>query len=441
MKYNKKKLLQISYKVAEDKPISPDEINYLLSFTKITKEHTATKLLKQAALPGSLLFGFLFTTFPVEFEQFVNTLPSWTNFNPPLLSGVNYIWDLLGDPVKKANFLYHIPNIILYSFGIFGIKKLIDLLDRKTWLEKVVLYQTNLRKNIDQGNLNLKMKKGHSILFVGNGDYIGMQHTLNLHQDQTITISSSKPTYTNIWNNYDVNTLFDNLKDILIKSDIENAGEYVFFPVKDDQIFLPNERAYDLSPHKLDLLVQNIRTIEKELNLNPRRIIIIGDKSHMSYVHSEDQQKVIAKTKDIISLTSIANKYPNMTLLDPSDIVLKEIIKIAKNRKIVFRATLDGIKEYKKRFYTRLKQLGYKQNPTKKGILTIGYDLFEDQTEQQTLSRKIDDLGKAASSAYYPVVLSKNVSDALIRNGYKPTEFLYVPDLVLNHLLKTTAQQ
>lgn len=31
-------------------------------------------------------------------------------------------------------------------------------------------------------------------------------------------------------------------------------------------------------------------------------------------------------------------------------------------------------------------------------ILEIGYDLFEDQTEQQTLSKKVPD--------YYPVVLS-----------------------------------
>ena len=68
-----------------------------------------------------------------------------------------------------------------------------------------------------------------------------------------------------------------------------------------------------------------------------------------------------------------------------------------------------------------------------KGILTIGYDIFEDQTEQQTLSRKIDD--------YIPVVLSKNVKDALIRNGYKKTQFLYVPELVLNTLSAVAKEQ
>lgn len=166
---------------------------------------------------------------------------------------------------------------------------------------------------------------------------------------------------------------------------------------------------------------------------NTKRIIIIGDKEHKSIVQSEDQHKVVPKSEDVISLGSITGKYANVTLLDPSDIVLKKVLELADGRKIVFRATKEGIAEYKDRFYNRLSLLGYKPHADKKGILTIGYDIFEDQTEQQTLSRRIDD--------YYPVVLSKNVHDALLRNGYKRDEFLYVPDLVLETLTKAAAEQ
>ena len=112
---------------------------------------------------------------------------------------------------------------------------------------------------------------------------------------------------------------------------------------------------------------------------------------------------------------------------------LKKILTIANGRRIAFRATKDGLKEYKARFYSRLEKLGYKDTAKRKGVLTIGYDLFEDQTEQQTLSRIIDD--------YYPVVLSKTVRDALIRNGYREQEFLYVPELVLEILTKTAGEQ
>jgi hypothetical protein len=321
---------------------------------------------------------------------------------------------------------------VLYSFGIFGIKRLFDALDRRSWLDTVLAAQKQLQIDVEQGNLNLRLRRGHSLLFVGKGDFIGAQFARNHKADDAVTIAEERPTYTDIWNYYFADTLYDDLKNVIIQSGGENAGEYIFFPVKDDQIFLPSETAYDLSPHKLDILCQNIRTIEKEMKWNPRRIIIVGDKFHKSFVQSEDKRKVIPKSEDTISLSSIARKYENVTVLDPSDIVLQEIISIAKGRKVVFRATKQGIKEYKKRFYSRLSDNGYKQTRTR-GVLTIGYDLFEDQTEQQTLSRKIDD--------YYPVVLSKNVHDALIRNGYKKEEFIFVPDLVLRRLSDMAAEQ
>jgi hypothetical protein len=433
VKHQKKRLVKICGKVLEKRPISPEEIDYLLSFEKLEKENPILKTLKILALPLSLFLGFLFTIYPEEFENFSSSLPPWTNFSDQYLLGVDYLWDILGDPVAKANILYHIPNIVLYAFGVLGVKKLFELIDKKTWLDKVLEAKTILTERLSDGTVNFRMKRGHSLLFVGLGDFIGMQQTLNCKVDETVTISSKKPNYTKIWNFYDVDTLYEDLKEVVIRADGESCGEYVFFPVKDDQIFLPGEKSYDLSPHKLDLLVQNIRVLEKELRWKPKKIIIIGDKFHKSYVRSEDQKKVVKKSEDVISLQSIVNKYPNMSLIDPTDVVLKKIIGITDGRKIVFRATKEGIKEYKQRFYQRLKQQGYKYNPKKKGVLTIGYDLYEDQTEQQTLARKVDD--------YYPVVLSKNVRDALVKNGYKESEFLYVPDLVLEAVIKMSAQQ
>lgn len=433
MKYQKKRLLNIAQRVEKNEPLSPDEIEELKGFEKIEKENKSIKFLKSAAVPASLTLGFFFAVFPGFFENLVKMMPSWTNMSDQLLSGVNYLWDLIGDPIKKNNIIYHIPNIILYCFGIVGIKLLIDVLDKKTWLDRVLNARDKLKTNLDLGRLNLEMREGHSLLFVGGGDFIGMQFCLNQPKDMTVTISQKKPNYTEIWNLYQTDALFDDLKDVIIRSAGKNCGEYVFFPVKDDQIFLPSPAAYDLSPHKLDIICQNIRILEKELGWETKRIILVGDKTHQSFVQSEDEKNVIKKSEDIISLDSIGKKYPNVTLIDPTDLVLKKLIEIAKGRKIVFRATKDGIYEYKGRFFNRLKQLGYKLDPKKKGVLTIGYDLFEDQTEQQTLAKKIDD--------YYPVVLSKAVKDALVRNGYKEQEFIYVPELVLTHLDKIASEQ
>lgn len=322
---------------------------------------------------------------------------------------------------------------MLYAFGIFGLKKLFDAIDRRSWLDRVLTAQETLRNRIDEGNQAYDLRRGHSILFVGRGDFIGMQFVLNHSSDEAITIAETKPSYTTVWNQYSSDTLFEDLKSVLERAAGAGAGEYIFFPVKDDKIFLPPETAYDLSPHKLDILCQNIRTIERENKWRTKRIIIVGDRFHKTHVCSEDEKGPLKKTEDAISLESITKKYKNVTLLDPTDIVMKRIVEIAAGRAVVFRATRDGRAEYKKRFYDRLKKAGYTKRKNKNGILTIGYDIFEDLTEQQMLARKIDD--------YYPVVLSKNIRDALIRNGYKKHEFIYVPELVLKQTAKTAAEQ
>lgn len=433
MVQSKKTLVKIALKVEKEGKLTLHEIETLRKFTAKTKDHKGLQLIKNIALPLSLLFGFLYTVFSNDFESFIKTLPSWTYFSPHLLTGVDYLWNLLGEPVGKANIMYHIPNMVLYSFGILGIKKLFDALDKRTWMDRVLAAQKIVVEKVSQGLMNFALVKGHSILFIGKGDFIGAQFVLNHEPNNTVSISLTKPHYTDTWCLYDADTTYEDLKTVLTRADFEHAGEYIFFPVKDDQIFLPASHAYDLSPHKLDILCQNIRMIERSKKQKPRRIIIVGDKFHTSYVVSADQKGAVKSSEDIITLASIAQKYRGITLIDPTDIVLQKIKDIANGRKIVFRATREGIAEYKKRFYDRLETLGYKHSPKKKGVLTIGYDLFEDQTEQQTLSHKIDD--------YYPVVLSKNVRDALIRNGYHKDEFLYVPELVLNTLTTTAAQQ
>jgi hypothetical protein len=431
MKHDKKHLIHIAKKFGKQLPLSPSEVDAILAFKIQEKEISLIIHLKDWAVPLSLTFGFILATFAGWFDPLIESLPAWTNLSPQMLSGVDYLWSILGDPIEKPNMVYHVPNIVLYSFGIVGVKHLLDRLERHTWLDKVLEAQLLLRDQVKAGQLNWQLADGHSLLFVGTGDFIAQQFADNHQDDCAVTISDMKPRYTNVWNQYDSSCVFDDLKMVIERSGGANAGEYVFFPVKDLNIFLPGEKDFDLSPHKLDIFCQNIRLIEQHESWPVRPILIVGDIHHSSFVQSENQKTVIPKSQDTISLLSISQKYEAVRLLDPTDIVLKKIIAIARGRQIVFRATKEGISEYKARFYKRLKLLKYKS--TKQTTLTIGYDLFEDQTEQQTLARKIQD--------YYPVVLSKNVSDALLRNGYQKDQFLYVPDLVLEAVSVAAAKQ
>lgn len=433
MRFHKSKLLSISKQIEAEKPITPKEINYLLSFKKNPTDNYIVSVLKQLALPFSLILGFLIAVNPGYFEGMVNRFPSWSNLTPQELAGLNYLWNILGEPVEKINIFYHIPNIVLYSVSFFGLKKLFESLQKHTWKDRVRKAKSKLKNQISKGRVNLSLAKGHSLLFVGGGDYIATQFVLNHKESNAVTISHNRPTHTRFWNYYDVTTLYEDLKNVMIRCDAQTCGEYIFFPVKDNEIFLPGPKSYDLSPHKLDILCQDIRMIEKEMGWNPKRIIVIGDTFHSSFVQSEDNAKVVPKSQETITVKTIAKRYKPVTILDPSDVVISNIIDIANGRTILFRATKEGLKEYKRRFYDRLKILGYKQSKTKKGVLTIGYDLFEDQTEQQTLSRSVND--------YFPIVLSKAVRDSLIRNGYTENEFLYVPQLVLQKLKQLARQQ
>lgn len=433
MRHNKDKLLEIAERIEKDDKITIEEMEYISSFKKLEKDSLVVKILKNSALPLSLFLGFLIAVYPEYFEDLVAVYPEWTNLSPRLLAGVDYLWDIIGDPVGKQNIIYHIPNIVLYSFGVIGVKKLFDALNKRTWINNILDAQTRLNEDIDNGTHELCLAEGHSVLFVGNGDFIGKQFVLDHDKDMAVTISKQRPSYTKVWNYYDKDLGYEELKQVLTRIAGEKTGEYIFFPVVDDQIFLPGANAYDLSPHRLDIFCQDLRNIEQELDLHEKRIIIVGDKYHHSFVRSEDINKIIRGSSDTISLEEISNRYSNTTLIDPTDIAMKRIVDIAKGRKIVFRATKEGIKEYKKRFYERLKEVEYKQDKRKKGVLTIGYDIFEDLTEQQSLAGSVDD--------YCPVVLSTNVRDALVRNGYKRSEFLYVPELVLKHLKKIASEQ
>lgn len=431
MNYNKKRLISIATKIRTNVPLTPAEADEVMSFSLETKEPTLIVWMKHWAVPLSLVLGFSLAAFAQFFDPVVEQLPPWTNLSPSMLAGVDYLWSILSNPIERSNIVYHVPNIALYSFGIVGVKKVLEHLEHTTWLDTVLEAQVTLQEQIRRGDQSWRMAPGHSVLFVGAGDFIGQQLAMTHPSDAVLTISDGKPSYTTVWNQYSAQGVFDDLKNVLCKAGGENAGEYIFFPVKDTSVFLPNDTDFDVSPHKLDILCQNIRLIEKDMGWSEKPILIVGDTFHSSFVQSENQKKVIPKSQDIISLESIAKKHAQVRLLDPTDIVLRNIISIAQGRHIIFRATKEGIAAYKERFYKRLQLLKYK--PKLKKTLTIGYDIFEDQTEQQTLAHTVQD--------YYPVVLSKNVSDALERNGYTKDQYLFVPDLVLQTLAQEAGEQ
>lgn len=419
-------LVSIAKKVLSDNRVSPREIHLLCSFQQTGEIPTYLKVLSTVALPLSILTGALFAMYPDYFDVLFQQLPWWTNLSPEFLAGFDYMWTIIGEPVGKPNLFFHLQNIVLYSFGILGIKSIIYSIHYKSWINLVLEGQMTVKQKLDQGTLEYSLQPGFSIVFIGKGDFIGMQFVLNHPKNQTLTLSKNSVKYTNVWNKYQNDDHFDNFNTIMERSYAKEAGEYILFPVQDDQIFLPSETAYDIPPYQLDLLCQDIRMIEIEHGWEHKPIIIVGDRFHHSDVRSEDDSSSIEESEEHISLEQIAQRHKKIVIVDPTDLVLQKIIQEAGNKKIVFRGTPEGLAEYKSRFYSRLQDLGYKQPKNPEGTFIIGYDLYEDQIEQQSLCSKLDN--------YYPIVLSKTTYDSLTRNKIPKSRYLYVPDLVLSEL-------
>jgi len=421
-----KVLLAIAEKVLNKQPIYPSEADMMFDFTYTEKKNKLQAFLLKIALPVSIMFGMSQAAFPAFYQTLAAKLPDWTNMHNDLLAAVDYVWSIIGKPVKLNNIIYHVPNIFLYSFGVFGVKKLFDYVRRKTWLDKVTGAKETLEKEMEKGSMQYRLQNRHTLLFIGRGDFIGEQFCIRNKPDDVITLATHKPNYTRHWTKYDITNSYAMLEKAMLLAAAKNAGEYILFPVKDTELFLPGEREYDVSPEKVEVLIQTIRDVESVNGWEPKRIIIVGDRKQITMVRTETKNAVLEDSLENISLTSIDKDIRKVTIVDASDLVVKEILRRHPGKRIYLRTSIDGSNAYKKRFYDRLEELGYNDNSSYNQSVIIGYDMYEEQVQRATF--------RNTSQDYLPIVLSKETYDALHRKGFTKNQFIYVPDLVLTEL-------
>ena len=426
-KVSKKEIVKISRKVLKNEPLSQNEISKLREFKLGDSIKKFEEFFKKAAIVFSTVFAGLIVMFPDVVAQVVETSDPVFFLNERIALGLDYVWSLVGNPTEQTHILYHVPNIVVYSFGILGLKTLIEIVNKKGANQTIAAAKELIEQKIIDGNLTLSMRKGHAILFLGNGDFVG-ESLANATDIDAVALSSKKPATVDIWNCFDLDSGIELLKEVLIKSDAKDAGEYLFFPSTDTELFLPGHEDYDLAPYRMDIIIRDIRIIEKELGWPEKRIIILGDKQHVSVFETADYDKTLPNSREDLTFFDLTNKHTNVSILDPSELVINTIISKANGAKILFRSSDEGIKKYKSRFFETLNQLGYlpDSKASNNKVLTIGYDLYEPQTEQQSVSNK--------DKEYLPVIFSQMVFSRLLNQGYKADRILYIPDLILEQL-------
>ncbi len=426
--FTRHEIVEIARKVREGERIRADLVAPFLDYT-IPELSPFNRFMLRVAAWISLFFASVLVIFPEVGEWLISVLPGFFLLPERLAKALDYIWGLVGQPVKKQHLMYHVPNIIVYAFGAAGIRQLWRKIQKNNWKDLVADAQSRLSRMIDEGRARIAFQPGFSILFAGNGDQVAKSLVLD---DPLLgpTLSSIRPAYTSLWARFQASEGDEGIERVMALFNVEEAGEYVLFPVVDDQLFLPGPTEYDMPPHRVEIAVRRIRDHEKAGNLDKKRIIIAGDAEQASRFLTAAPDGQLDPHGDRVTLRTIAEKYENVLVVDPTEVTLRRIVEIADGRRILFRASDQGTEKYARRFFQRLAGLGYE--PTREDTLTVGYDISDFETEHQLIAQQADQ--------YLPVILSRDVFDLLSGTYLRDGQFIFVPGLVKSELQRLVAE-
>ncbi|MEM7462704.1 MAG: hypothetical protein AAF362_08470 [Pseudomonadota bacterium] len=425
----KKELIKVATAVNNGARINASLVKPFVDF-KFEESSALSRFMLKSAAAISFFFASVLVIFPEVREYLISVLPSYFELSDRFRNSLDFIWGLVGSPVKKNHLMYHLPNIIIFAFGAAGVRQLWRKLNKNHWKDQVLKAQEKLKTMAGEGTGRFNFPKGFSLLFVGEGDQIARSLTID-DPDLGITIASQKQPYTDLWGKYETGEGEEGFSRVLEQVNAIDAGEYVLFPIIYEHLFLPGPGDYDVAPHRIDIAVSRIRDFEIQNGWDKKPIIIVGDKEQKSSFVTASRTGPIASENVEISLRTIADKYDNITILDSTEATLRKIIEIADGRQILFRSSDQGVGRYSEEFYHRLSLLDY--HPSRDDTLTIGYDISDLETEHQVVSQK--------QSAFLPVILSRDVFDGLIKSHLHEKPYIFVPHLIKQELKELVEMQ
>ena len=427
--FSKNQLIRLARAVTDGEKIEVGNVEPFLEHS-FEESSLLSRFMIRLAAWISLFFASVLVIFPEVGEWLIGVLPDFFLLSDRLATALDYVWGLVGQKVKEQHLMYHLPNIIIYAFGAAGVRQLWRRLHKDNWKDRVQASQQKLANMISEGTTRISFAPGFSMLMVGKGDHVAKSLVLD-NVEIGPTIGSSKPTYTDLWAGFYTAEGDRELKRVFEQFNTEEAGEYILFPVVDENLFLPGPDEYDTPPHRMEVAVQLIREHEEALGWSRKRIIIVGDREQQSRFVTTSQSGVMAAAHDDVSLGAIENKHKDVIVVDPTEVTLRKILEVADGREILFRASDDGVERYAAPFYERLSLLGY--NPTEEGTLTIGYDMSDLETEHQVMARNHDE--------YMPVILSRDIFDLIENCPVRGRSFIFVPRLVMHYLKELSLEE
>ncbi|MEK6952076.1 MAG: hypothetical protein AABX29_03605 [Nanoarchaeota archaeon] len=372
-------------------------------------------------VPGALMAAHIATLAAVNF--FGGDVPPIANMPEALHEVLQAIHNLSVNSAETPALRDHIPYLLLEGAGIWGAAKTLpSFLNIRTKRTKIKEAQASVRERIDQGEQAFKMKEGHTAAFVGSGDRTGELLSAEKPEDEVILYASAKLD-SRVWERISSEGLQSELFNSLDRGDFEKAGEVVLFPIKDEDMFLPDNEGHDMTIDEMRALIRMVDDYCEARGIEKKRVIIVGRRTMSETYTDRTQAGIISEREETLQdlVESISeSRQAETEIFDPTEVIVQDIITRAQGRQIQYSATSKGDERYGERLIELFKSLGYE--PTKSETLRVLYDITDTPTEERV---DTEDLA---------VVLDTARKHSLINRGMSPENIIVVPELILENL-------
>lgn len=323
----------------------------------------------------------------------------------------------------------HLPYIAFDLAGAWGIiSGLRGLLLGRSG-KKIEAAQARVIEKITEGLFSYQMAEGHSAVFVGNGDIIGEALQDLLPPDQVMLYAYEKIT-SEVWQHIKRTGRQEEIFESLDRGDFKHAREAVLLPVKDEDMFLPDVKGHDMTLDEIRMMIDIFDTYSLDRNIPLKEVVIIGSKA-MSQTYIEAGQlrdglgiDSLRTTIRLDNMIDMLNKDRDVDrqikIIDPTELVMRKVIELAKGRDISFVSTEESFRRYGERFFKELSLTGYV--PKSEETVQVVYNISDIPTQT------------TASITDIVVILDPKMKERLLRRGVPEEHIIIVPDLVTAEL-------
>lgn len=218
-------------------------------------------------------------------NQWGDTLPKMGTLHPLIHNSLQAVHNLSVNSADSSALRDHLPYIAFDLAGAWGILSGLRglLLGRSG--KKIEAAQARVIEKITEGLFSYQMAEGHSAVFVGKGDIIGEALQDLLPPDQVMLYAYEKIT-SEVWQHIKRTGRQEEIFESLDRGDFERAREAVLLPVKDEDMFLPDETGHDMTLDEIRMMIDIFDTYSLDRNIPLKEVVIIGSKA-MSQTYIE----------------------------------------------------------------------------------------------------------------------------------------------------------